>query len=247
MPIQDQPRILVVQNSEGSSLGRFEAWWAEDGLDVTIIKAYDGEVIPDLADFDALVMLGGGLMPDADEKAPWLVREREVAAVAIETQLPLLGICLGGQLLAHVGGGTVQAEHGAPESGSTELTRRDDAVGDRLFGPLPPNFLAMEHRVDAITELPKDAVWLASSEACPIQGFRIGDRAWGLQFHPEIGAERVARWDRDSLIQQGYDPDEVVRAAEAAEPTVLPIWRAFANRFAQVVHGDRSARAEATE
>lgn len=232
---QEQTRILVVQNAERTSLGRFEDWWTEDGLTIDVVMACDGQEIPDLDGYAALVLLGGGLMPDEDEKAPWLPREREVAGQAVESGLPVLGICLGGQLLAHVGGGEVRAKHGEPESGSTLLTRRAEADGDHLFGPLPGVFRAIEHRVDAITELPPGALWLASSEKCPIQGFRLGERAWGLQFHPEVTGDRVANWNRESLEKQGFDPDEVVQTARDHEAESAVVWRAFAGRFASLV------------
>lgn len=235
MQHQEQARVLVVQNAERTSLGRFEDWWIEDGLQVETVMACEGQEIPDLDGYAGLVLLGGGLMPDADEKAPWLPREREVTREAIDAGMPLLGICLGGQLLAHVGGGEVKAEHGAPESGSTVLTRRAEADDDQLFGPLPSEFRAIEHRVDAITELPPGAHWLASSERCPVQGFRLGDRAWGLQFHPEVAAERVAQWNRDSLVKQGFDPDEVVQTAREHEAESEDLWRAFAGRFAALL------------
>ncbi|MDN5725315.1 MAG: type 1 glutamine amidotransferase [Propionibacteriales bacterium] len=238
--MSDRPTVLVIQNSKSSTLGRFEPWWQTDGLALDIVAAYDGAEIPALEGYSGLVMLGGGLMPDDDEHHGWLADERARASEAVQTELPVLGICLGGQLLAHVIGGTVRAQHGLPESGSTVLTKRAEAVDDELFGPLGDQFTAMEHRKDAITALPERAVWLASSERCPIQGFRVGERAWGLQFHPEMSGDRVSAWNRAELEGQGFDPDTLVATAAADESTSAPVWRAFARRFADVVI--RSAR-----
>jgi GMP synthase-like glutamine amidotransferase len=238
-PASRHPRVLVVQNTPAGSLGRFEPWWQEAGLTVDVVHAYKGDPIPDLDDHDGLALLGGGLMPDDDTRGPWLAREREVAAQAIDRSVPVLGICLGGQLLAHVAGGTVRADHGQPEAGSTSLTTREAAEDDPLFAGLAPTFRAMEHHVDQITELPPGAAWLASSERCPIQAFRVGESAWGVQFHPEIDLARVRAWDRGPLVTQGFDPDEVIRQAEADEPQTTPIWRAFAERFAAVVRAGR--------
>ncbi|MFX4273192.1 type 1 glutamine amidotransferase [Propionibacteriaceae bacterium Y1685] len=229
------PTLLVIQNSKSSTLGRFEQWWREEGLALDIVPAYDGADIPELNGYAGLVMLGGGLMPDDDEHYAWLADERARAQEAVDSGLPVLGICLGGQLLAHVIGGTVKAEHGLPESGSTVLVKRAEAADDALFGPLADEFTAMEHRKDAITALPDHAVWLASSERCPIQGFRVGERAWGLQFHPEMTGERVRRWDRAELQEQGFEPDELIARSEADEVTAEPVWRAFAGRFAAIV------------
>ncbi len=237
------PRVLVVQNTPAGSLGRFEAWWRETGVEVDIVAAYTGAPIPDLDDHDGLALLGGGLMPDDDERGPWLARERDVTRQALDRAVPVLGICLGGQLLAHVAGGVVQADHGEPEAGSTQLQTREPAAEDPLFAALAPSFLAMEHHVDQITALPPGAAWLASSDRCPIQAFRVGATAWGVQFHPEIDLQRVRAWQREPLVAQGFDPDEVVRRAAADEPATAPVWRAFAERFAAVVRAGSPARA----
>ncbi len=226
----------MIQNSRTSGLRRLGDWLAEDGLQVDLVEAFDGASLPDSLDgVAALVLLGGGLMPDADEKAPWLPRERALAQEALSAGVPLLGICLGGQLLAHVAGGEVKADHGLPESGSTPLTLRPEAADDPLFRELPEVVTGMEHHVDAITGLPATAVWLAQSERCPYQAFRIeGAPAWGFQFHPEADAAGVKKWDRDRLREQGFDPDEVVRQAEADEPLAVQTWREVARRFAGI-------------
>ncbi|MFC7623785.1 type 1 glutamine amidotransferase [Microlunatus sp. GCM10028923] len=230
-----RPRVLVVQNARQGGLGRFTDWWQESGLALDVVHAYDGDPIPDLDDHDGLVLLGGGLMPDDDAAAPWLARERDVATKALQSGIPQLGICLGGQLLAHVAGGSVRPEHGQPEAGSTVLTRRPEAARDALFGDLEPTFRAIEHHVDQITELPPDAVWLASSERCPYQAFRVGEHSWGVQFHPEVDLDRIRAWNPDNLINQGFDPEQVIKEAAAWEPTSVEVWRGFADRFARVV------------
>ncbi|OEV13487.1 type 1 glutamine amidotransferase [Streptomyces nanshensis] len=227
---------LVVQNTPTGGPGRVGDWLGEDGLPPDVVHAYDGGELPEtLADHRCLVVLGGGFMPDADDRAPWLARARELAAEALKTRVPVLGICLGAQLLAHVAGGTVRARHGLPESGSTELTLRPEALEDPLFRGLPARVKAVEHRVDAITRLPRDAYWLASSERCPVQAFRVGERAWGVQFHPEATPRSVAGWDAESLREQGFDRDELVRQAELDEPAAAANWRLLLGRFAAFV------------
>src|SRR5262245_29233995 len=128
----DRPRVVVVQNDERSGPGRLLGWLAEEGIDAVLIP---GAQLPDhpsadvhpsaarppvarsrtrmeLPDgrtgaVDGLVLLGGGLLPDDDARAPFLARERALVRDAMEADLPVLGICLGAQLLAHVAGGTV--------------------------------------------------------------------------------------------------------------------------------------------
>lgn len=225
----------MVQNSADSGLGRFAEWWLTDGLRLQIVRAYEGDVIGSMDGFAALVMLGGGLLPDEDERGPWLAAERAAAVEALHAGLPTFGICLCAQLLAHVRGGQVQGRHGTPEFGSTALTRRPESAGDALFDEVPSAFHAIEHHVDAITALPPDAVLLASSQACPVQAFRLGTRAWGVQFHPEVGADRVAGWAPESVREAGFDADEVVATARAHEAASADVCRGIATRFADLV------------
>jgi GMP synthase-like glutamine amidotransferase len=151
--------------------------------------------------------------------------------------MPVLGICLGGQMLAHLTGGVVKADAGAPEVGSTAITMRPEATDDALFGELPREVTAVENHVDVIEKLPPDAVWLATSTRCPHQAFRIGRTAWGLQFHPEASAANVEDWNDDGIATRGFDPDEVKQRTRDADPVAAPHWRGMARRFAAVVTG----------
>lgn len=228
--------MLVVQNEPNGGSRRFGDWLADDGLRLDVVAAYDGVVPPVRLTHDAVLVLGGGYMPDADERAPWLPQTRALVTEALSRGVPVLGICLGGQLLAHVTGGAVKADAGAPEAGSVPVTLRPEAATDSLFHDLPPTVPAIEHHVDAITALPTDAVWLAQTERCPYQAFRAGERAWGVQFHPEVTPDRIPQWNADRLRAQGYDPGEVHARAVADEPVSTPIWREVCRRFAAVVH-----------
>lgn len=231
-------RALVVQNTPRGGPGRFGSRLEEAGLELDVVHAWDGGQLPDdLSAHRSLIVLGGGYMPDADDRAPWLPSVRALMRQALRDGVPVLGICLGAQLLAYVAGGTVLAEHGPPESGSTELTLRPEALDDPLFASLPPRVKAIEHRVDAISRLPRNAQWLAASERCPVQAFRIGSSAWGVQFHPEATPETIRGWDAEALRRQGFDRDELVRTAEADEPGSVRNWQGLADRFAAVVLG----------
>ncbi|WP_327091621.1 type 1 glutamine amidotransferase [Nonomuraea sp. NBC_01738] len=221
--------VLIVQNSRSGGPRRLGDWLAEEGLELRVVRAFEGEALPEKLEHDAMIMLGGGYLPGDDERAPWLRRTRELVAQAIASATPYLGICLGGQMLAEVAGGEVTADAGAPENGSTPVTIRAEAAGDALFHGLPGVVPAMEHHVDAITALPPGSVWLAETERCPYQAFRVGERAWGVQFHPEVLPERITEWEVD-----GFDPDEIYARAVADEPVSTPIWREVARRFASL-------------
>ncbi|WP_326823321.1 type 1 glutamine amidotransferase [Streptosporangium sp. NBC_01756] len=236
----DKPRVLAVQNWANGGPGRFGEWLADAGLAVEVVTAFDGSPLPSRLSHDALLVLGGGYLPDDDEKAPWLPATRALVAEALAGSVPLFGICLGGQMLASVAGGKVLGDAGAPEHGSTPIMIRAEAAGDPLFHDLPDVVPAIEHHVDAITDLPGGAVWLAETERCPYQAFRVGQQAWGVQFHPEIIPEWIRRWDADRLREQGFDPGELYAAALADEPLSAPAWREVALRFAALVRDRRA-------
>ncbi|MGP3977064.1 type 1 glutamine amidotransferase [Streptomyces sp. 8N114] len=225
-------KALVVQNTALGGPGRFGDWLVEAGVAVQIVRAYEGTPLPPRLTQDALVMLGGGFMPDDDARAPWLAPTRALVAEALDAGTPVFGICLGGQLLAHVAGGAVAAEHGEPEIGSTPLTLRAEAQSDPLFHGLPRRVTAIERHVDAVTALPTGAVWLAESERCPYQAFRVGERAWGVQFHPETAPERIRAWDAQRLAAHGLDRAELLSRAMDDAVTATPVWRQLAHRFA---------------
>lgn len=210
-------------------------WLSQAGLALEVVHAYRGAPLPARLDHDAIVVLGGGYLPDADHRAAWLAPTRSLVSQALEAHKPILGICLGGQMLAHVAGGIVEGDVGAPEAGSTPIRLRPEAADDPLFAGLPEAVPAMEHHVDAITKLPPDAVWLAETDRCRYQALRVGARAWGVQFHPEVTPERILTWNAHELRDQGFDRDVLHAQALADEPISTPIWHTVTNRFADVV------------
>ncbi|MGY0021836.1 type 1 glutamine amidotransferase [Streptomyces sp. YJ-C3] len=226
--------VLVVQHTRSGGPGRVGTWLREAGVETRVLRPYDGEAVPEHLDGRPLVVLGGGFLPDDDERAPWLPATRSLVSQALADATPFLGICLGGQLLAQVAGGVVRAEHGRPEYGSTAIRLRPEADRDPLLHGLGATVPAIERHVDAITELPPGAVWLASSDDCPHQAFRVGASAWGVQFHPEADADRIAGWDRDQLAARGVDRDRIHARAVADEDAAVAAWSRFTRRFAQV-------------
>jgi GMP synthase (glutamine-hydrolysing) len=212
------------------------------GLDVVVVPGVSIPATPD--GFDAVVLLGGGYLPDDDRHAPWLPTERELARRAVADGLPLLGVCLGAQLLAAVAGGTVRGDHGRPERGSCPVSLRAEAETDPLFAGLPAEFRVIQNHRDQITGLPPGAVHLAESAACPVQAFRVGERAWGVQFHPEAGADRLDRWDEAALADAGLDLGVLRAEAEKAEPESARTARRLAAGFADLVR--RAAEESAT-
>lgn len=238
----DGPAVLAVQHGPKGGPRRMGRWLTDAGLRLDVAHGYSGDPIPEEpGEYAAVLVLGGGFMPDDDTRAPWLRPTRSLVAAALERDVPVFGICLGGQLLAQVAGGAVAAESGTPEFGAVTLRLRPEAEEDPLFRGLPQAVPAIERHVDAITALPPGATWLAETAACPHQAFRFGERAWGVQFHPEVPAERLAHWEPEPLRRHGLDPAELLRTAQAAEPRAEHAWRTVTERFAALVHSTAAA------
>lgn len=239
------PRVLAVQNASPSGPRRLQTWLEEDGVAVDVVMGSAG-LPDDLAGYDGLVLLGGGLMPDDDERAPWLAQERRLARQAIDADLPTLGVCLGGQLLAHVAGGEVRASFGPKERGATAITTSAEGQADPVLGALGTGASMIENHQDMITALPPGAVLLASSDAVAHQAFRLGAHVRGLQFHPEVGADDLARWEEPTDPAPDDRPlAELVDAARAVDEQNTRVSRALAAAFAGEVRARAHLRAGA--
>ncbi|MDQ0725165.1 type 1 glutamine amidotransferase [Microbacterium sp. W4I20] len=228
-------RVLVVVNSVSSGPRRLETWLRERDISVEQVVGAEAPLPAALDGFDGLVLLGGGLMPDDDDQAPWLPAERALAAAAIAADLPTLGICLGGQLIAHVGGGEVRAKTGPVERGATPIRPTDAGRQDALFGVLGDGAPMIENHQDMITRLPPDAVLLASSDAVANQAFRLGEHVRGVQFHPEASAADLRQWDDAALRGEGRALPELIAEAERADARNTAASRGLVDAFADEV------------
>ena len=140
--------------------------------------------------FDAAIVLGGGMHPDQEDEHPWLRAEKRWLAGLLGAGTPVLGVCLGAELLGEAAG-TPARRMEAPDVGWHEVTLTSEGRKDPVVGGLPERFAAFEwHSFE--TPLPRDATALALGGG-RIAGFRLG-RAWGVQFHAEITREMLGDW-----------------------------------------------------
>ncbi|WP_154795585.1 type 1 glutamine amidotransferase [Occultella kanbiaonis] len=229
------PVLTVIQHEDAVPLDRLEPWLAD--VAVRIVRPDRGDALPSADELDGLIVLGGTNNAYDTEVAPWLAAEGDLMLAAIEHDVPVLGICLGAQVLAAAGGGQVSVDAPiGPERGVIELRLRPDAAEDPVLGgvvtALGRTVSAPSMHADAITTLPEGAIWLASSNQYPFQAFRLGS-ALGVQFHPEAGPELMQRW---AATHQDVDTDVLAADLTAAEDALATLTREIAEGFvAQVL------------
>lgn len=177
----------------------------------------DPDALASADEYDAVLVFGGQMNVDEEDEHPWLRDEDELIRTLVRRDVPVLGVCLGGQLLAKAAGAHVGP---SPESerGFVRVELTDEAKGDPLFGSLPHEFDVFAMHEYAF-HVPDGAVELARSSVC-CQAFRLGDRAWALQFHPEIRLEQIAEW-----VRRGERPNGDAIVAELRER--IDDWQAF--------------------
>jgi GMP synthase-like glutamine amidotransferase len=236
---------LVIENDPSDDLRRLGEWLSDAGLELTVLRPHAGDALPETLDgYLAFVVLGGDQSayagPDGKPGAAWFPALEGLLRKAVRYRVPTLGVCLGGQLLASAHGGLVERSTSGPEIGPALVARRDAADQDPLFKYIPLLPDVVQWHVDEITELPIGAVLLAASTRYPHQAFRLGDRAWGLQFHIECDADMIADWarhDDGTLAELGYHPDAVVAATADILADVEEVWQPLAARFAALALG----------
>jgi GMP synthase (glutamine-hydrolysing) len=188
------------------------------GLELRLCHPYRGEPLPSSEEIDGLVVMGGPMSVHDTAEHPHLARESELIAMTVRAGCPVLGVCLGAQLLAHALGARVyrgeQAEIGCGAVSLTEAGREDPVLGSVGAATLP-----VVHWHKDTFELPADASLLASSALFPHQAFRVGARAYGLQFHVEVDQELARAWRE--LLPGGALEESSVIEIEAAGRMVL--------------------------
>ena len=234
---RDRPCVLIVQNSPGSGAGRFPDWLAADGVEPVVVAAAELSAHLD-DDIDGMILLGGGFMPDDDESKPFLPTERSLVREAVDSGLPLLGICLGAQVLAVATGGEVTARSGETERGSYPITM--------LYSPW-----ALTELVEAAAR--SGAHDIASAAHARLQAFLsaagtswargVAARAAALMTRDSAEAEGLYRASINELVQTDLPVEIGRRLARLAERsqvivvTHLAQVAAFATNHLSVVKG----------
>lgn len=211
-------RIHSLEHQPEEGPAKIADWATARGHTITRTALYAAEPPPALEDFDLLVIMGGGMNIYQHRDYPWLVGEKDFLRRAIDAGKPILGICLGAQLLADVLGGKV-FQNPEKEIGWWPVTFTDHTAP---FAAFPERMNVMHWHGDTYT-LPPGARRVAESAGCSEQAFVWGDRVVGLQFHLEMGAVHVA--DLSHVAAEDLTLSHYVQSAEqlTQTPEDLPV------------------------
>jgi GMP synthase-like glutamine amidotransferase len=208
------------------------------GVNLRMCRVFAGDTVPaNCEGLSGLVVMGGPMSAADDVDFPTRQAELALLRQALDIRLPVLGICLGAQLLAFAAGGRVFSGAQGPEIGWGDVELTSEAADDGLLGDLPARLRVLHWHGDTF-DLPPDAVGLARSAAYAQQAFRVGTRAWGLQFHLEVDAATVFGFTRafeDEAGGAGVDVGDIVQAADSALAVLSPARDLVLRRYAALV------------
>lgn len=206
--------VLIVQHAPHEHPAAVRRTLESQGIQTHWIHSYLGEPYPELSSIAGMISLGGPMGANDEEKHPWIGPEIALMRKCIESGYPIAGICLGGQMMARAIGGKVERnevhEVGWFPIEVTEAGRKDPILS--VAGPNPTVY----HWHGDTFHLPQDAVLLARSRACPRQAFRLGELAYGFQFHPEADHQLVGEW----LDTEGCEDDIAYARKQSGARTV---------------------------
>jgi GMP synthase-like glutamine amidotransferase len=230
-------RVLAIVHETEAGPGVFAEAIRERGgtLDEWLMPE-SAEPPADPLGFDAVFVLGGSMNADEGERFHWIGNERELIGRLLERGVPLMGLCLGGQMVA-AAAGAVPRLASRPEIGWHPVEVTEAGREDPVLGSLPPIFEAFQwHSYEF--PLPPGAVALARSEVC-LQAARIGELAWAIQFHPEVSAADALRWTEDfetdpDAVRIGIDPTALSLEIEAKIGAFNELGRELCRRWLDV-------------
>jgi GMP synthase-like glutamine amidotransferase len=225
--------VLILQHLSSDGPGYLGSWLDREGRAYDVFDSERGHAFPERLDgYGALAVLGGEM--SANDALPALRQAERLMLQAFDADIPVIGHCLGGQLMARSLGVRVHASP-APEIGWHAIQIADSAGAREWFGDAVQCVVYQWH-YEAF-ELPESAELLASSEACPHQAFTLGTRHLAMQFHVELDAQKLAVWaaSRDPMfLQQQREHAASVQSGAAmlaAAARALPAQQRLADRI----------------
>ncbi|MBI2539022.1 MAG: GMP synthase [Deltaproteobacteria bacterium] len=241
--------VLIFQHTPEEGMGIFAQVLEREGLNCRCLRLYEGE-LPDESweEIAALVVLGGPMSVDEEERYPFLRWEKTILRTALKQDVALLGVCLGAQLIAAAGGAQVHRGN-FKEIGWYPVSMTLEGEMDPLLGHLPNKAIVFQWHGDTF-DLPRGAQRLASSPYYDNQAFRMGRNVYGLQFHLEVTPAMIERWmDQNwkELAQVPYiSPDKIRADTQSYSPALKYYGERFFQEFVRRVSAPKGRRAELT-
>jgi GMP synthase (glutamine-hydrolysing) len=238
--------LLVIHHLE-PALGHAAGVLEHAGVPLDERLLFDGQALPALDEVSGVLALGGYQSVTELDRWPYLEDEVQLLRRAVDGGVPVFGVCLGGQLLAHAFGGAVRR---APSRQIAWFPAEPlpAAAGDPLFGELPPGVAFVRWNEDAF-ELPPGAVELLRRTGAGADAFRLGESAWGVQFHPELVDAMADGWYRGypGTVRQAGVTEADARAADALHAEgQAALAEALFGGFARVLQRREAAAMAAT-
>jgi GMP synthase (glutamine-hydrolysing) len=215
-------RVLALVHQDDAPPGTFGEVVRERGDELVVGSFVPGAGDPPSGSADAVMIFGGSMQVDQDDRHPWLAPERDYVRDLIERDVPTLGVCLGSQVIAQTAGAKVGPAV-VPEVGWHEVDLTLEALEDPVIGGGPRRFAAYQGHSYGFA-LPPGATPLAHGQGDALQAYRIGDAVWGVQFHPEVTWEIVEPWIAEHARDGDVEDEPALREQTKAN---LPRWMAF--------------------
>lgn len=228
-------KILVLQHVDVEHPGIFRDFFKADGLTWDTVELDAGETLPDVAAYDLMVVMGGPQDVWQEEEFPWLADEKAaIRRFVVDLGRPFLGVCLGHQLLASAIGGEVGPAK-MPEVGILKIEMTREGRSDPIFRSIADPMAVLQWHGAEVLAVPQGAEILARSESCPVQAFRYGKWAYGMQFHVEITGQTVADWAAIPVYARALEKALGPGAVERLDNEVATKLPAF-NRNAKAIY-----------
>lgn len=234
------PDILLLQHADWELPGTYGDVLAARHHHVRVVRPDRGEALPDWRDFDAVLAMGGPMSVNDEAELPWLAQEKALVAAAVTADLPYFGACLGAQLLASALGAEVYRGP-RPEYGMHTVVLSPAGQADPVFTGLATRLDVFQWHGETF-DLPPGGVRLAGSPGLPNQAFRVGRRAYGVQFHLEVSGALLATWldvpgCRDEARRElGHDAEALLaKQMHAADADMAALARLTFGRWLDLI------------
>lgn len=236
-------RVVVLQHAASENLGAIENILGREAIEFRYVRTFEDQPVPrDLNTFSAVIVMGGPMGVYETDKYPFLVSEMDLMEKCLKSRKPVLGVCLGSQLLAACLGVPVRKGR-KKEIGWFPVTLTPEGQHDRLWKEQPQKFTPFHWHGD-VFDLPSGAVSLASSELTAVQAFNYGDLAYGLLFHLEVTRphiEKMLSEFAEEVQQQNLSAPGILRDTDSFLPPLQAIVSNVIGRWAKSIC--RSGRA----